>query len=284
MDEIDLDHLNRWLGRATTTRSALHPAAANRMAATLDRHPAFQAGDPLPPAWHWLYFHEPVPTGELGDEGHARLGGFLPPVPLPRRMWAGGSLTFERPLRFGRPADKRSTVKEITLKEGRTGQLCFVTVEHAISQDGLRCLHEEQTLVYREAPPAEPVKLAPPPPRREQSAFSDEFIPTPIILFRYSALTFNSHRIHYDLRYAREVEGYPDLVVHGPLAATLLLDLFRRQFPGEPIHRFSFRALSPLFLPHPFTLHGTRKGKTGHAWAADPQGTPAMRATIEYQG
>lgn len=254
---------------------------ANLMNATLNREPTFQNGDELPPAWHWLYFHEPVRGDGLGIEGHAKRGRFMPPVLLPRRMWAGGKLQFERPIRIGEHAVKRSHVKSITPKQGRSGQLCFVTVEHEITVANERCLLEEQTIVYREAAKAgsRTVKAKPAP---TDAAFSTSYTPDPIMLFRYSALTFNAHRIHYDVDFCRNHEGYPDLVVHGPLTATLLLDLFYHQYPNEQIVGFEYRAHSPLFNPHPFTINGKRQGKRGEAWASNHEGGLAMKAKVMF--
>lgn len=280
---MDMAWLNQWLGREQVVAGELTAVTANLMQATLNRPPTLQTGDELPPAWHWLYFHDPVPGGSLGQDGHPQLGGFMPPVNFgtgepPRRMWAGGKLTFGPPLRLGEQATKRSTIKAITPKEGRNGRLCFVIVEHEIQVNGQRRLLEEQTLVYREpittggdapvAPPAPPT-----------SDFSATYQPDPVTLFRYSALTFNSHRIHYDADYCRQHEGYPDLVVHGPLTATLLLDLFYHQFPTQPITHFAYRGVSPLFNPHPFTVHGTAAGA---AWASNASGGLAMSAQVQW--
>ncbi|MEM9775304.1 MAG: MaoC family dehydratase N-terminal domain-containing protein [Chloroflexota bacterium] len=272
---------SQWIGRQVVHEDFISATQANLMNATINRDPAFQPGDPLPPAWHWLFFHDAVPLNGLGVEGHPKLGGFMPPVSLPRRMWAGGSLQFERPITIGETATKRSHVTQVEHKVGRSGELYFVTVEHELFQGGSKCLHEKQTIVYRE--PTDPTDThRDPPPAPEKSEFSAEIQPSPTMLFRYSALTFNGHRIHYDADFCREHEGYPNLVFHGPLTATLLLDLFYRKFQEEQIKVFEYRGVSPLFNPDPFTIHGTRKGKFGKAWATNPFGGLAMQAQITY--
>ncbi len=279
MTPLNLAHLQTWIGQETVTEDTISTVPARLMAATLDQTADVQDGDPLPPVWHWLYFHEATPASAVGPDGHAKRGGFLPPVPLPARMWAGGRLRFHRPLPIGTQAIKRSTIKSVTEKQGRSGQLCFVLVEHQIMVAGEVCLTEEQDLVYREARgpgTSPPIKPAP-----TGAEFSQTIHPNSVLLFRYSALTFNGHRIHYDVDYCREVEGYPGLVVHGPLIATLLLELFRQQCPAGTITGFEFRAVSPLFATTPFTLHGRRTDGGGQVWAANAEGGVAMRGRVE---
>lgn len=263
-----------WLGHTTSASAWLDPAQANRMAVTLDREPTFSAGDALPPAWQWLYFHDIVRASQLGDEGHPELGITMPPVPLPRRMWAGGRLVFAEPLRLGEQVQRRSTITSITPKQGSTGPLFFVTVQHDFASDGTHQLREEQTIVYRElSASAEPVPAAPAPGSPDMST---TWTLDNTALFRYSALTFNGHRIHYDADYTRRIEGYPDLVVHGPLVATLLVDLAFRK--GKPLREFSYRAKSPLFLPHAFTVNGRQEGGATLLWATNHEGCMAMQA------
>lgn len=280
---MDIEYLNQWIGKEETRETVISLETAHLMQATLNREPNLKKGDVLPPAWHWMYFHEATRADDLGLEGHPDLGGFMPPVSFggdepPRRMWAGGKLSFEQPLKIGDSATKRSTVKSITAKEGRSGKLVFVTIEHEISVGDTRCILEEQNIVYRE-----PVQSSGAgdntSPAPDDSEFSIEYTPNPIMLFRYSALTFNSHRIHYDVDFARQQEGYPDLVVHGPLTATLLLDLFYHQFPEKRITGFEYRGRSPLFNPNPFTINGKADGQ---AWASNHEDGLAMSATIEY--
>ncbi|MEM7345561.1 MAG: MaoC family dehydratase N-terminal domain-containing protein [Chloroflexota bacterium] len=279
MSDMDTAHLEKWVGNEQTSEALISVETVNLMAATLDREPTFKAGDPLPPAWHWLYFHEAVPASGLGHEGHAKLGGFLPPVPLPRRMWAGGRFAFEQPVKIGELATKRSTVKSVTPKQGRTGQLCFVIVEHEVSVEGVHCFTEHQTIVYRDAP--KPGSSPEPQAAPEGAEISASYVSDPIMLFRYSALTFNGHRIHYDVDYCREVEGYPDLVVHGPLMSTLLLDLCYNQYKDEALVGFKYQARSPLFNPSKFTVNGIRDGQTVQTWVANEAGGLIMDATAE---
>ena len=236
-----------WVGARESIGDELAIGPALAVRALLDDSEAeFHAGDPLPPAWQWFYFLPRAPQSRLSSDGHPQRGGFLPPVALPRRMFAGGRLTVHAPLRLGRPARREGEVLKVSEKRGGSGQLVFVTVIYRFLQDGMLCLEEEQDIVYREpgAPVAapEPVDLPPPPP----NAWSRMVTPDPRLLFRFSAVTFNAHRIHYDRPYATETEGYPGLVVHGPLTAVLLVDLLRRH-SDRPVIRFSFRARAPLF-------------------------------------
>lgn len=259
------------------------PVAA--LAATLDlRRDDPRPGDALPPLWHWLYFLPFHRQSELGPDGHARRGGFLPPVDLPRRMWAGGRVEFHRPLRVGRDVTRVSRIADVTFKEGSSGPLVFVLVRHEISDaDGL-ALTEEHDIVYRGHP--RPEESAPAPRNSPADALWERTIhPDDVLLFRYSALTFNGHRIHYDRRYATQVEGYPGLVVHGPLIATLLVDLIREHLPGATVTRFEFRAVSPIFDTAAFTVAGKPEadGKTIRLWAKAASGALAMSATALYR-
>ena len=266
-----------WIGRRTTSRELLDPAQANHMAVTLDRDPSYRAGDPLPPAWHWLYFHDLVKASDLGAEGHPRLGLVMPPVPLARRMWAGGILAFHSQIHLGEVVDRSSLIKSVTPKEGRSGPLFFVTVEHVFSSGGIVLLVEEQTIVYRNLsnePESRNPQYAPPDPEFSRKCWLNS-----TALFRYSALTFNGHRIHYDLDYCRAVEGYPNVVIHGPLLATLLLDLCAQR--GLSVGRFIYRALVPLYLPEPFTVNGKADGPNVKLWASSREGALAMEATLE---
>ncbi|WP_446331129.1 FAS1-like dehydratase domain-containing protein [Burkholderia sp. SR8] len=249
-------------------------------AATLD-HPVVPAiGDALLPAWHWLYFWSIAQQAELGPDGHPRKGGFLPELGLPRRMWAGGRLTFEAPLTIGSTATRTSRVLSVERKEGRTGTLGFVTVEHVIETAGEVAIREEHDIVYRGA--AAPGAAAPAPKAAPDHAqWQRDIMPDEVMLFRYSALTFNGHRIHYDRTYVRDVEGYPDLVVHGPLISTLLLDLITRSLPGATVADYAYRAVRPTFLGHPFSVCGRLgdDGKTIDLWAKDHDGWLTMSAS-----
>ena len=275
-----------WIGRVEERSDVATAAPIAALAATLDRdEPMPQPGDPVPPLWHWLYFAPLARQSEIGPDGHPRRGGFLPPVSLPRRMWAGGRLEFRRPLEVAAPIVRRSRIVDITGKSGKSGALVFVTVGHEIADATSDvALVEEHDIVYRDAaapgtPP--PAAIAAP----VDEAFARKILPDPVLLFRYSALTFNGHRIHYDRRYVTEVEGYPGLIVHGPLIATLLLDLLRQQHPTRPVRRFAFKAVSPLFDIHPFTVCGrpdaAAPGNAFTLWARSHDGALAMQATAE---
>lgn len=275
---MDLDGLKAWVGRRTSAEdiAALPPVAA--LTATLDRtDPPPKAGDRLPPLWHWLYFLEAKAASELGPDGHPRRGGFLPPVPLPRRMWAGSRLSFLRPIPLGEPIRRDSEILKVESKEGRSGPLVFVTVRHQVIAAGEAAIEEEHDIVYRGSPKAgDPVPAAKSAPA--DAAWARRLVPDPVLLFRYSALTFNGHRIHYDHPYVTAIEGYPGLVVHGPLQATLMLDLLRRQRPEAKVRGFSFRALSPVFADRPLTVGGrpTESGTSVALWVANDTGTLAM--------
>lgn len=281
--DIDIAHLATWIGKSETRTEVLHPFPANALAATLDRtDPAYAEGVSLPPLWHWLHFLAIHPMAEVGPDGHAEKGGFLPPVPLPRRMWAGSRLSFLRPLRIGEAARRTSTIKSVDHKSGRSGDLVFVTVRHDISGEDGPSIEEEHDIVYRPAAqPGEPAPARIPAPA--ETIWERPVHPDPVLLFRYSALTFNSHRIHYDLDHVRNVEGYPGLIVHGPLIATLLLDGLRRQKPEAVIRQFTFRARAPIFHIDSFAVCGTFEG-AGQArlWAKKPDGTLCMDATADF--
>ena len=255
------------------------PASAAALAATLDCASVPQATQPLPPMWHWLYFWSAAPQAEIGQDGHPKTGGFLPDLGLPRRMAAGGRFTFHAPLVVGSSASRESSIVSTEHKEGRSGRLAFVTVRHDITSDGELLIREEQDIVYREA--ATPGQKAPPPTAAPSGAEWERTIaPTEVLLFRYSALTFNGHRIHYDRQYAQSVEGYPDLVVHGPLIATLLLDTVARFVPGAVVREYTYKAVRPTFLGNTFSVSGRRSegGKTIQLWATDHEGWLTMSA------
>ncbi len=249
----------------------MDPARAQAMQVALGQPPALCAGDALPPFFHQLYFWSPLPPDALGRDGHPKVGGLIPDMGLPRRMWAGGRLTFHLPLRLGRPAIRQSVREGATRKEGRTGPLAFVTLRHEVWQDDMLCLTEWQDLVYREDFGGGTCAVPPVAAMDEEATQEVQFDST--LLFRYSALTFNGHRIHYDDPYAREVEGYEGLVVHGPLLAQHLM-LMATDALG-PLRRFSFRATAPLVHTEVATL--CRKGS--EFWVRAPDGRQCMLAS-----
>ena len=278
---VDLAHLRQWLGRSESMEERIAPFPSQTFALTLDREdPPYVEGSALPPLWHWFHFISVSTMADVGPDGHPRRGGFLPPVPLPRRMWAGSRLRFLQPLIIGDTVQKVSTIAKVDAKSGRTGELVFVTVRHEYSgKDGL-AIEEEHDIVYREA--AAPGAVPPAPPVAPADAqWTRAIHPDPVLLFRYSALTFNSHRIHYDQPYVTGVEGYPGLIVHGPLIATLLLDGLRRQKPAAVVKTFQFRALSPLFDIADFAVCGTIEGATAKLWARNASGGLAMDGSAE---
>ncbi|MEP6587478.1 MAG: MaoC family dehydratase N-terminal domain-containing protein [Polaromonas sp.] len=285
LDAATLAHLQGWSGKSETLSDDITAAPVRGLSATLDRDdPAALPGTALPPLWHWLYFLPQHRQSEIGPDGHARRGGFLPPVPLPRRMWAGGRLQWrqENPLVVGDAARRISRIESVTHKAGRTGDLLFVQVVHEVHNASGLALTEEHDIVYRAA--AQPGDPVPPPVAAEQGApWQREITPSEVLLFRYSALTFNGHRIHYDRQYVTEVEGYPGLIVHGPLIATLLVDLVRAHAPDAFIKSFDFKAVRPTFDLHPFKLSGqpSADGKTVRLWAEDHEGWLTMQATAE---
>ena len=279
-ETILIETLHRWIGKTAAAEDRVMPGPAHALAATLDRDLQFAEGDPLPPPWHWLYFVSMSPMAETGPDGHPTRGGFLPPVPLPRRMWAGSRMEFFRPLRVGDSIRRVSEITDVGAKEGRSGPLVFVTVRHEIAGPDGPLLTEEHDIAYRDlAKPGEkapPAKAAPRDP-----AWQREIVADPVLLFRYSALTYNSHRIHYDHPYVTAVEGYPGLVVHGPLLATLLLDLLLRNRPQAIVTRFEFRARLPLFDTAPFSVCGRPDPDGGmvNLWAQDAAAQLCMDAT-----
>lgn len=275
--------LAQWIGRQEVVADTVTATPCAALAATLDRDPARPLpGTPLPPLWHWLYFLPLTRASEIGDDGHARRGGFLPPVALPRRMWAGGRHAFHTPLRIGDHLTRTSTIENLRVKNGRSGALVFVTVRHDIVRDtdGVLALTEHHDIVYRDAPA--PGGSSPPPERAPAPAtWQRTVVPDPVLLFRYSALTFNGHRIHYDQPYVTATEGYPGLIVHGPLLATLLADLLRRERPDAALVRFEFRAMRPVFDLAGFTVCGAPVAATNdiRLWIQDCDGYLAMDAT-----
>lgn len=272
-----------WVGRSQAIDDVISLKTASAVAATLGIQPdrAPTAGATLPYPWVWMHFLEPADRSQIGIDGHPKRGGFLPPIPHPRRMWAGSRCTFDAPLLIGESAKKVSTIQSVVEKQGRTGSMVFVTVLHTVSTGGTLAIREEQDIVYMDIPEHYvPPEGKPLPDCDHTEALEID----PVLLFRYSALTFNGHRIHYDRPYALEIERYPGLVVHGPLQATLLYDLAARQQPDRTPASFSFRGTSPLFDFDQATLN-TRQTDQGttELYAANSEGMITMKATMGWR-
>jgi 3-methylfumaryl-CoA hydratase len=282
---LNLDELKTHIGRRVTATDVLHPGPANLLRLTFDRpEPEFKAGDPLPPAWLALYFLPQYRPGELRPDGSPRDAGVVPPMPLPRRMFAGERVRFHRPLRFGDAVRRETELADISLKSGSTGTLVFATVVNRVfGPDGL-ALEDERRTVFREEVKAGQRNQA---PRRDPAPtdvpWRRRVTADPVVLFRFSALTFNSHRIHYDHTWAMQTEGYPGLVVHGPFTTTQLIDFARDCHPGRTLRGYATQARAPLFEGASFELRGrpTADGRAAELWAVTPEGTIAMSAEVE---
>ena len=272
---VDIEHLRGWIGSSEEASEQVTPVLLDRFVATLGRH-LWQGDDgAVPLGLHWCLTLPLAAADTLGPDGHPPRGGFLPPVPLASRMWAGGEVRFLQPLRLGDMVTRRSTVADVVLKSGSASDLVFVTVDHRFLVGGREVVAETQNIVYRDSTPP---KAGAPAPGSEAGE-ADCLTPGPVLLFRYSALTFNGHRIHYDAPYARDVEGYPGLVVHGPLQATLLINLAARLLGAPPPH-FSYRGLAPLIAGRPVTLHHRADGDAGELWCRNADGARTMQ--VQY--
>lgn len=282
---MSLDKLSAWLGKTRTMEDLAAPWPVHALAATFDQDdPPPRLGDPLPPVWHWLYFLDAALQSKLGPDGHAERGDFLPPIDLPRRMWAGSRFVFDdEPLRLGDTIRRTSEIRSIEPKTGSSGAMVFVTVVHTIAGPRGRALVEEHDIVYREA--AKPGETArPPKPAPTDATWSRRLTPDPVMLFRFSALTFNGHRIHYDYPYVTGTEGYPGLVVHGPLLGMLQSELARRSNPSLTMARFEFRAVSPAFGDAPLAV-GARRDGTGEVatWIANQDGGLVQTGKVTFR-
>jgi 3-methylfumaryl-CoA hydratase len=280
-DGLDLDHLRQWIGRSTQASDVVTAQLVRGLRATLFLDIGEpKSGDAAPFTVHWCLAQPVVPASELGPDGHPARGGFLPPVPLPRRMWAGGELELIDTLRVGDEATRTSTIKDVTSKTGSTGALCFVAVEHVIRTSRGTAIRERQDIVYRDvtgnASPSRPA--APPPaPQHRETHFAD-----PVLLFRYSALTFNGHRIHYDRDYVTKVEGYPGLIFHGPMQAALMVE-FAAHLEGARPKKFSYRGVQPLFDGAEFSINANQTVGGMELWTANAAGQPTMKASVEWE-
>jgi 3-methylfumaryl-CoA hydratase len=281
-DKLDIDHLRQWIGRSQEASDIVTAQLVKGLRATL-----FQdVGEPMtgevsPFTVHWCLAQPVFPMSQLGADGHPTRGGFLPPVPLPRRMWAGGELEFVDPLRVGDEARRTSRISDISVKTGSTGTLCFVSVEHLITSSRGTAIRERQDIVYRELTggASAPPKAPPPPPvaKHKETHISD-----PVLLFRYSALTFNGHRIHYDRDYVTKVEGYRGLIFHGPLQAALIVELAAKLHGGKPPKKFAYRGLQPLFEGSAFSVNANDNAEGMELWTANAEGQPTMKGTATW--
>jgi 3-methylfumaryl-CoA hydratase len=279
----DFEHLKDWIGKTESVSDIATAWPVTALAASFDRtDPEPVTGDAVPSGWHWLYFLEAKPASALGTDGHPKRGGFLPPVPLPRRMWAGGRIDFKRPLKVGEPIRRESQILNVESKHGKSGSLVFVTVRHTVSANHEVAVVEEHDIVYREA-----AKATDPAPQGKAAPLSAQWTrgitPDPVLLFRFSALTFNSHRIHYDIHYAKDEEHYPGLIVHGPMQTLLLLDLCRRN-EARPVVKLEYRALHPAFHGERMTINGNlaQDGTKADLWTANAAGNYAMVGTAYF--
>ncbi len=255
------DHVANWNPEPTTVHDTLTAHRVNELAATLDVEQRFGDGDPLPLLWQWIFFLDWPATAELGADGHPRHGHFLPPIPNRRRMFAGGRVTVNAPLVIGRPATRHSQITGTAAKSGRTGELLFVSVRHVYRQESTECVVEEQDLVYRsDEGAATPFARVTAPLTMPPAAWTSTPVTHPALLFRFSALTGNAHRIHYDQAYATGTEGFPALVVHGPLLAVYMSELLRANAGGRSAQRFEFRLRRPVFLGDQIGVAGAPDG------------------------
>ena len=280
----DLEKLKEWIGRKESDVDYVTVPAVHRLAATLDRgDPMPKMGDPLPVGWHQILFPRVVRQSQIGADGHPERGDFLPPVPLPRRMFAGKRTTFHADLKVGDAVRRESVIMEVNIKQGRTGQMVFVTVKTDMTSPRGLAITEEQDFVYREAAPGG-TPPQPPQPAPGKAVWSRVVTPDPVMLFRYSALTFNGHRIHYDLPYVTKVEGYPGLVMNGGLTTLLAFELARTH-ASTPIRYISSRNVRALFANQPITLGGepSLDNKTATLWALNPDGALALTAEAEFR-
>ena len=282
-DKPDLDHLRQWIDRTTEASDIVTAQLVKGLRATLFMEIGEpKPGDPAPWTVHWCLAQPVFPMSALSQDGHPTRGGFLPPVPLPRRMWAGGELEFFGPLRVGDQMTRTSRISDVTMKTGSTGVLCFVSVEHLITTQRGTAIRERQDVVYRDMAPAQPsapAKPAAPPPSAQHR---ESHMADPVLLFRYSALTFNGHRIHYDRDYVTKVEGYPGLVFHGPLQAAFIVEFAAKLHGGKPPGKFSYRGLRPLFEGSEFSINANDTGAGMDLWTANSAGQPTMKGNATW--
>jgi 3-methylfumaryl-CoA hydratase len=281
-EKPNLDHLRQWIGRSTQAADIVTAQLTKGLRATLFLEIGEpKPGDTAPFTAHWCVAQPVFPMSELGPDGHPARGGFLPPVPLPRRMWAGGELEFFDVLRVGDQMTRTSRIADVTMKTGSTGVLCFVSVDHLITTPRGTAIRERQDIVYRDvsAAPSAPAKPAAPPPAAQHR---ESHMADPVLLFRYSALTFNGHRIHYDRDYVTKVEGYPGLIFHGPMQAALLVEFAARLHGGAAPKKFSYRGVQPLFEGSEFSVNANDADTGMELWTANSAGQPTMKGTATW--
>lgn len=283
-EQLDLDHLRQWIGKTAEASDIVTAQLVAGLRATLFLDIGKpKPGDAAPFTVHWCLAQPVFPMDQLGPDGHPTRGGFLPPVPLPRRMWAGGELAFVDTLRVGDEATRTSRIADVTMKTGSTGTLCFVSVDHEITTSRGVAIRERQDIVYRDMPsspqatvPAKPAATAP------SSKHRESHLADPVLLFRYSALTFNGHRIHYDRDYVTKVEGYPGLVFHGPMQAALLVEFAAKLHGGKAPAKFSYRGVQPLFDGSEFSVNANETDTGFEVWTANSSGAPTMKGTAAW--
>jgi 3-methylfumaryl-CoA hydratase len=276
MDDVDIEHLKTWIGRQRTVEDLITPRLAMSLDAVLDEDGARAEGEPAPVGIHWCLAPDIVPMRGIGPDGHPARGGFLPPVPFPRRMWAGGELAFSGDFRIGDKVARHSTIEDVVLKSGRSGAMVFVTVRHRYETVRGVVLSERQDIVYRKAEASGSAPL--PTARQDEGEDKCIIVADPVLLFRYSAITFNGHRIHYDQPYTTSVEQYPGLIFHGPLQATLLLKLAADRRNGALPARFAFRSVHPLFAGGRVHCHARSQEDGLELWLTNDAGIMTMQA------
>jgi len=278
-----MENYSNWIGK----KEILNDYSDNRPVAMMQTLLNEENKSPadLPHLYHWFYFLPLVNEEDLAVDGHPKKGRFLPPIPFPKRMWAGSRLEFIKPITAHQPIRRESEILKVELKHGKSGDMYFVTVQHSIYAENELAIIEEQDIVYRDV--NNQVQSAPQkqPESSETKAFDykKSFPIDPVTLFRYSAVTFNGHRIHYDRPYATKEEGYPGLVVHGPLLATLLIHYFKQEHPNKNITHFEFRAVNPVFDFDDFQIYGSINQENGELWIQKENGQICMKAKIFFK-
>lgn len=278
-----MQDFKEWLGKTIQEEDIVANKQAKMMQALLNQ--STKTLTELPLLYHWLYFLPIVDQAELGTDGHPKKGGFLPQIPFPKRMWAGSRVQFLKPILFEQKIQRHSEISNIVFKQGKSGELFFVTVKHSIYAQGELAIVDEHDIVYREAHnQIQTSKVTPSQQEERHYSYKQSFAADTSLLFRYSALTFNSHKIHYDITYATQVEGYPSLVVHGPLLATLLLHQLAIEYPDKQVAQFEFKAIKPVFQFNDFFICGDIHEQDGSLWIEHSDGQIAIKASVKFRG